>query len=479
MRVRLLFFLLLAGCVLLGAGCANVLPPGGGAKDTTAPRLLAIDPADSLRNVRPGKLELRFDEYITLADAASQVQISPLLAVNPTATADLRRVRLSIPDTLLQDSTTYRISFGTAIRDLHEGNPFPAYTYTFSTGPWFDSLRLAGSVIDAATGLPDTGVVVVLHPAAPAGDTGILSRKPLYVEHVDAGGRFEFAGLPNRRFQAYVLGDKNSNLIFDGAGERIGFLETPVTPVADSPADLLFRSFVERDSTGGDTVRAGGVPDEARPSGFSYVVDADTADRRRRSVALGEPLRIRFGAPVGSVSADRVFLTADSNGTAVETPGQLQRDTADRATVLLQAPWQGDVLYTLRLLKGFAKDTAGADALPSRWVFRTKRDDDYAVLRIHLPSRFYGPGYVLQVIRDGKDTVWQRPVTDTNVALTRLQPGTFRLRVLEDRNGNGAWDPGVLVLRRQPERVFPYDRDVTLKPGWENELDFEEPPKRR
>ena len=81
---------------------------------------------------------------------------------------------------------------------------------------------------------------------------------------------------------------------------------------------------------------------------------------------------------------------------------------------------------------------------------------------------------MLQVVRDGKDMVWQQPVRDTAVSLTRLQPGSFTLRVIEDRNRNGVWDPGVLGLRQQPERVFPYDRDVMLKAGWENLVDFEE-----
>lgn len=126
-------------------GCANILPPSGGDKDTTAPRLLSIKPADSGRNVFPKKITLRFDEYVVVADAATQIRISPLLAQSISAEADLRTVTLTLPDTLLRPNTTYRIRLGTAVRDLHEDNPFRDYTYTFSTGSYFDSLTLAVS----------------------------------------------------------------------------------------------------------------------------------------------------------------------------------------------------------------------------------------------------------------------------------------------------------------------------------------------
>jgi hypothetical protein len=478
MLVRGILLWLLLASALLGPGCANIVPPGGGAKDTLAPKLLYIDPADSGRNVRPQKIELRFDEYVVLQDASTQIQISPLLEVNPTATSDLRRVRVTIPDTLLQENTTYRISFGSAIRDLHEGNPFPAYTYTFSTGSYFDSLRIEGRVVDAATGRPDTGALVVLHPAS-RGDSAILSKKPQYVTHVDGQGRFQFRGLPSRSFRAYALGDKNGNLIFDGAGERVGFLDKDVMPVVDSPVALLFRSFAERDTAKADSATnaeaaTAGSKATAKPAGFTYLVEADTTDKRKRSVELSSPLHLRFTKDVGAIAPGRIFLTTDSLGTSVEVPVVAAIDSLDQSLLNLAVRWRPDALYTLRLQKGFAKDTAGGDALPSRWTFRTKREEDYAILRVNLPTRFYGSGYVLQVVRDGKDTVWQQPVRDTLVSLTRLQPGSFTLRVIEDRNRNGKWDPGVLGARLQPEQVYPYDRDVMLKAGWENLVDFEE-----
>src|SRR3569833_251099 len=139
---------LLVFLIFIRAGCANLVTHTGGIKDIKQPKLVSVTPADSLLNTRVGKLVLRFDEYITLTDASKDVQISPILAIQPVVTSAYKRVNLRIADTLLQSNTTYRFTFGKAIRDLHEGNPFTGYTYTFSTGAYFDSLELNGNVLN-------------------------------------------------------------------------------------------------------------------------------------------------------------------------------------------------------------------------------------------------------------------------------------------------------------------------------------------
>ena len=156
MRFSLSLFIV---CLLLISSCANIVPPSGGMKDVTPPKLVSVSPADSSRNIRPKKIVLEFDEYIQLTDAVSQIQLSPLLPVQLTITSTSRRVVINIPDTLLQAATTYRLSFGNAIRDLHEGNQYSNTGYTFSTGGYFDSLRIGGRIISAPTGLPDTSAL--------------------------------------------------------------------------------------------------------------------------------------------------------------------------------------------------------------------------------------------------------------------------------------------------------------------------------
>ncbi len=481
MPVRFLLFFF--GCCLAGGlfgGCANILPPSGGDRDTVAPRLLSVKPADSGRNIFPQKITLRFDEYINVADAATQIQISPLLAQNISAEADLRTVTLTLPDTLLQPNTTYRIQLGTAVRDLHEDNPFRNYTYTFSTGSYFDSLQLSGQVLKAETGAPDTSVQVLLHEAT-AGDSAVLRQKPQYVVPVDGNGNFRFTGLPDRPFRIYALGDQNSNLLFDKADERIAFLDSLVRPTLSDSTPIALRSFAE--ATADTTAELSPEKDRRLPAqrtavngrkGTGYMVGVDTSNNKRRTVSLLRPVDVSFsGTVIKNIASSRIFLTRDSNGTAVETPVAARRKPDDSSVLQIRVDWQPDALYTLRLLKGFVRDAQDEEALPGKWTFRTKAEADYARLTVNVAAKYRNAPHVLQVLLADKDTIWQRPIETKSLLLPPLEPGIYTLRIIEDRNRNGMWDPGNLLQGKQPERVFPLDRKVTLKAGWENIVDWE------
>jgi hypothetical protein len=479
-----IFFILIATGLW---GCANIVPPSGGPKDETPPKLRSVNPKDSLLNTRVKEVELQFDEYIELRDAATQVQISPLLSIPLTVTGQVRKVKVTIPDSLLQDETTYRITFGTAIRDIHEGNPWESGGYIFSTGSYFDSLSLAGTVCNARTGLPDTSALVMLYSASES-DSAVVRHKPMYVTHVDISGNFLLQGLPPRAFRLYALRDMNGNLTFDGGQEWIAFADSVIRPSPGSAKRLSLQLFPE---SLGDTAS---TPAGAGQSAFTgrgrktaavsevaaggYRVLADTADAGKRTQDITGPLTISLSRRLsGTMNPDRIFLASDSAGATVEAPLRITRDSSG-LEYYLNTPWRQDAVYTLRLQKGFATDSSGADLMPGRYTFRTKRDEDYGKLSIHLPTKYYGRGHILQVSNES-DTVYQQAVMDTMVNLRHIPPGSYTIRVIEDLNENGRWDAGDLFLRRQPEQVIPYKDTITLKPGWEQQIDFVAPRQRK
>jgi len=426
---------------------------------------------------------MRFDEYVTVSDISSQVHISPLIDVPLKVVGAYKHITVTIPDSLLEENTTYRISFGNAIKDLHEGNVFANYVYSFSTGNYFDSLKIAGKVFDASTGLPDSSATILLYPVNSSTDSSVARKKPMYVNKVKADGSFEIAGLPEKTFRIYAVRDKNSNLIYDGigAGEWVGFANAPITPTADSVQRVELRVFPEgKDTTNaavpGSRNKFDNAPSPASKTkeGLTYIVTVDTNDVRKRTAEITKPIAVTFNKIPESILHEKIFLSYDSAGIAVESPTTINFDTATHKIMQIHTNWKENSVYTLRLIKGFAKDSTGADVMPSKYVFRSKRDDDYGILDIHLPTKYYGKGYVLQVMFNSKDTIYQKPVLDTMVHLPRLMPGMYTFSVIVDANENGVWDSGNLFGKKQPELVIPYNSSVQLKPGWQNIIDFDE-----
>jgi hypothetical protein len=454
------------------SGCANIVPPEGGKKDVTGPKMLAIAPADSILNTRVKKIELRFNEYITVSDVGKEIQVSPLLPVPVSMISSGRKAVLELPDTALLNNTTYRISFGKSIKDLHEGNPMKPFTYTFSTGGYFDSLMLYGKVIDAATGLPDTGSSILLYDASKS-DSAVVLEKPLYLGQVISGA-FAVRGLPLREFRIYALKDGNNNLIFDGKTEKIGFIENTVFP-ADSARDtIVLKVFMEEQfDTAKKEIRPMATRKKKTESGnFIYKVNVDTAQIKKGTLDITKPATILFNTEIDSINIHKIFLSYDSLGIDLEAAVIAKLDSANKNIILINSTWKENTLYTLRLLKGFAKDSAGSEAMPSKYIFRTKSDDDYGKLHVHLPIKYLNRQFVLLIKKD-KDTIYQKPVTDTMIHLYRLQPGGYNMFLVIDKDSNGKWTTGNLLDKLQPEEVIPFRETMILKAGWENTFDFE------
>ena len=66
-------------------------------------------------------------------------------------------------------------------------------------------------------------------------------------------------------------------------------------------------------------------------------------------------------------------------------------------------------------------------------------------------------------------------MTTGDIQFNYVPAGEIKFRVIEDRNGNGKWDTGNLVERRQPERAEIYANDegedtFATKTNWEIEF---------
>lgn len=471
--------------LVLACGCANIVPPTGGAKDTTPPQMLSITPKDSMLDTRVTRIEMRFDEFVTVTDAGKEIKISPLLPYPLDATVNGKKLVVKIPDTLLKENTTYRITFGNAIKDLNEGNPLKSTSYMFSTGAYFDSLKVYGKVYDAESGRPAGDINVILYEAANTGDSVIVKEKPMYIARSNGEGNFLFAGLPDKAYRIYALKEQEENLVYDDDKELVGFVDSIIYPVdsvkLNEPIVLrTFKEIVLPDSADlADTVKVPGKAKslkrraEKESKDFSYSLNVDTTDVEKRVHDINRPVKITFSNELDTFETSRVFVTYDSTGIDVEAETTLKRDTLPNV-LLLNTAWKENTVYTIRLLKDFATDTTKLTAMPSKYIFRTKADEDYGVLKVHVSSKYYGKKYLLKITTE-KDSIYQRAITDSVVTIRRLVPEKYTMCIIVDENGNGKWDTGDLFAKKQPEIVIPYTEAIELKAGWENVLDFKEP----
>ncbi|MBQ8958597.1 MAG: Ig-like domain-containing protein [Bacteroidales bacterium] len=230
--IRKLKYLIVCSGLLLTAflaqRCANAVAPTGGPKDSTPPVVVEAVPENLSVNFIGKKVEITFNEYITLENANQNVLISPPLSEKPDIKLKNKTVVIKFKE-ILTANTTYTIDFGNAIKDLHEGNPFKDYVYSFSTGDFIDTLSIAGKVLNAEDKKPVENAYVSLYAADRENlDSLPLTTVPNYITKTDKEGRFNLNGLANKEYLVFALKDVNSNLYFDLPNEEVAFLDSLV-----------------------------------------------------------------------------------------------------------------------------------------------------------------------------------------------------------------------------------------------------------
>ncbi len=249
--IRKVKHILITACLLLTAflaqRCANAVAPTGGPKDNTPPVVVEAVPENNSVNFIGKKIEITFDEYITLENANQNVLISPPLSEKPDIKLHNKTVVVKFKESLAPN-TTYTINFGSAIKDLHEGNLFKDFVYSFATGDHIDTLSVKGNVLSAADKKPVENAYVGLYAADLDNVYDLpMSAKPNYITKTDKEGRFSLNGLADKNYLIFALKDVNSNLYFDQPNEEVAFLDSLVHP-NDSISHTLYM-FTEVDST--------------------------------------------------------------------------------------------------------------------------------------------------------------------------------------------------------------------------------------
>lgn len=220
-------------CMVFSKSCANTsAPPEGGPKDTLPPKLLATMPLmNSVHHpldTKHSQVTFEFDEYVTLNDPTKNIFLSPPQSKPPTAKIKGKRVVVTFSDSLMAGQT-YSLSTGEAIKDNNEGNPFPPFSLSFSTGDFVDSLFVSGTVLEAATMLPMAGIKVLFH--TDPSDSAVYNVLPKAAALTDTWGYFVVRNLPaDTVYRVYAVEDLNNNNRYDPDLERVAFVDTLVVP---------------------------------------------------------------------------------------------------------------------------------------------------------------------------------------------------------------------------------------------------------
>lgn len=460
-------FSLVAGCLLSMvvfyqwmalAGCANIIPPTGGPKDTLPPVLVNAVPRDSAVNFKGNRITLTFDEFVEVQDQSANLLFSPTPANTPVINAHLREISIKLKDTL-EANTTYSINFGNAIRDINEGNIYNNFTYVFSTGPVIDENMFTGKVIMAETGKIDSTLIVVLHKNLE--DSAVAKDKPRYIARLDGSGNFLFKHLPKGTFAVYAIPNDFSRH-YEDTTKPFAFADQPINTADNAPVTLYAYQLKKVDTT-------------QKVSAKNESANKDKYVRYNTNLETGrldilKNLQLVFNKKLAVIDTAKMKLT-DKDFKPVSSVRWIPDSQNTALSVVYN--WPQSAMFNLVIDSTALMDSVGGHIVRNDTIrFLTKSTEEYGSLKIRFNNLDLSRNPVLLLVQNEK--IVEQVVLDQRDWYRKLfPPGEYDIRILYDTNKNGKWDAGRFFgVHRQPEVVLHIDSPLQVRSNWDNEKEI-------
>ena len=522
-----IFFTLI---VLTLVGCAQITAPSGGEKDTTPPEINPDKtfPKNYSTNFEGNKIEITFNEYFVLKNPQKNVVVSPVLTEKPEFSVKAKTLIIDLKNQL-KENTTYTINFGDAISDYTVGNKIPDFKYVFSTGNYIDSMRFNGTVKDAFTNKGEEGILVLLYDTFQ--DSVVTNSAPAYFSKTDKEGKYSFKYIKEGKYKIFALKDENRNYRYDLPNEKTGFQTSFIvlkdTQKVESIDILIFEKnykkqailskkytfpgnltlifiknthkveikkmdgtdlnyYIQKKSTKGDTISLWKMEEELDKTNLLIKADefTDTIKiykfkKPRKDTGLNQisvtnqidenrPFTITFDRPIELKDSSKVKFFKDSV--------RLKLDSFKVKFKTLELYFKSKEKDRIRyeILPKSVEDIFGYSLLDTLIGFVNVREKDYyGVFTLDFKPKNDSVNYIIQLLSEDDKILREKLVFgNQKINFSKLQPGKYKVRVIQDLNKNGKWDTGDYYKNLQPENVNYFSNKIEIRSNWEMEEEF-------
>lgn len=513
--------------LILFAGCAQINPLTGGEKDLFAPKIDSANtfPSNGQLNFQGQDIEIKFDEYIVLDKPTENIIITPQPKVKPTITSKNKKLKIHFNE-VLNENTTYTLSFNNAIKDLSEKND-SIFQVVFSTGAYIDSLMIFGKISDGFTNAPLENFLVALYDplTSTSFDSIPFKDRPIYINQTNQAGEFKMSYLKAGKYFIFAIEDKNKNLKLD-PNERRAFISVETIDVTEINPFIELVAFADNN---GDCklIRSeftfpgkikfvfNSIPEKFEATSTNLLLKEDTqsSDSLEFWLAASPMAKTQFfinlndewdtlkpiykKVPETNAPVDLTYTSNLLNGKLLPN---------DSLTFYFSEPIQ---IFDLNKFHFLTKDST-EQSKPTATIINLRTlkfgpiasdaeevvVDSGAVVSIYnhanlstspTPISFLTPDYfgtliltmdslmeasALVALLDEKNNVIREVSYSERMVFTELVPGKYQIRILFDTDQNGEWTSGSLADKRLPERVI-YNRElIDVKSKWEKEVEW-------
>lgn len=174
--------------------------------------------------------------------------------------------------------------------------------------------------------------------------------------------------------------------------------------------------------------------------------------------------------PIASIDPDlfALYIIPDSTEIPVKVSPILDPEQIHR--VRIKHEWEEEGKYRVVVYPGAIKDVYGIVNDTIDKTFNIRPLAEYGKINLSLEN-VEDP--IMIEIYKKEAIVRKMPVSSSGTyVFDFLNPDTYRIKFVHDRNENGKWDTGKYLEHRQPERVEFLPRDLKIRANWDHDIKY-------
>lgn len=188
-------------------------------------------------------------------------------------------------------------------------------------------------------------------------------------------------------------------------------------------------------------------------------------------LAPDQNISVRFTTPLEVSDQSKIHLFSKIDTLWYEAPYEFRPKENTHRSYELLGEWRPEVEYSLEVDSAAFIDIYGLTSNKYKQGFKVKSLDSFSSLLFTFEG-MAGKNIIAYLLDKGDNVIKTATTTDGAVQFFYIKPGTYYLRMLVDRNGNGKWDTGNYDEDLQPEEVYYYPREIECKEKWDVTLSW-------
>ncbi len=180
------------------------------------------------------------------------------------------------------------------------------------------------------------------------------------------------------------------------------------------------------------------------------------------------------------ITEERASVAQEATTKVTEVKVDFKQDTLYTRDWRLKADWKPDEKYKLTIPAGVFENIMGEKNDTLQTEFSIDTPDKYSTIILNITGKTPESKYIIELVNEqNKRPIKElKDVSTGTYTIQYIPAGDVMIKITEDLNGNGKWDEGSLIERRQSERIEFFINDdgknyITAKENWELTFDID------